>query len=91
MFFGIPAHVSAASEDFCTDPQVQHRGHLVRVPHPLFGETVVEGPRYVLSETPGRVRTAAPTLGQHNRFVLAEMLGYDDARIDRLAEAGVMS
>ena len=88
---GVPVHVSASSEDFCTDPQLQHRGHLVTLPHPLFGQTVVEGPRYLLSETPGVVRSAAPTFGQHNRLVLADLLGYDDDRIDRLAAAGVLS
>jgi benzylsuccinate CoA-transferase BbsF subunit len=87
---GVPVHVSASSEDFCTDPQLQHRGHLVTLPHPLFGQTVVEGPRYLLSDTPGVVRDAAPTFGQHNRLVLAELLGYDDERIDRLTAAGVL-
>jgi crotonobetainyl-CoA:carnitine CoA-transferase CaiB-like acyl-CoA transferase len=87
---GVPAHVSASSEDFCTDPQLLHRGHLVTLAHPLFGSTVVEGPRYLLSGTPGSVAAAAPTFGQHNGTVLADFLGYDDARIDRLAAAGVL-
>jgi crotonobetainyl-CoA:carnitine CoA-transferase CaiB-like acyl-CoA transferase len=26
---GIPAHISASSQDFCTDPQLAYRGHLV--------------------------------------------------------------
>jgi crotonobetainyl-CoA:carnitine CoA-transferase CaiB-like acyl-CoA transferase len=38
----------------------------------------------------GVVRSAAPTFGQHNRVVLAELLGYDDEHIDRLATAGVL-
>ncbi|MFJ3212672.1 CaiB/BaiF CoA-transferase family protein [Streptomyces flaveolus] len=87
---GVPAHVSASSEDFCTDEQLAWREHLVTLPHPVFGQTVVEGPRYLLSETPGRVAWAAPTLGQHNRTVLADLLDYDDDRIDRLAEAGIL-
>ena len=87
----VPAHLSASSEDFCTDPQLAFRGHLVRLPHPLFGQTVVEGPRYLLSETPGQVRWAAPTFGQHNQVVLAEILGYDQQRIDDLAAADVLS
>jgi benzylsuccinate CoA-transferase BbsF subunit len=87
---GVPAHVSASSVDFCTDPQLRHRGHLVTLPHPLFRQTVVEGPRYLLSDTPGVVRFAAPTFGQHNRVVLRDLLGYDDDRIDRLTAAGVL-
>ncbi|MDQ0382773.1 CaiB/BaiF CoA-transferase family protein [Amycolatopsis thermophila] len=87
---GVPAHVSASSADFCSDPQLAHRGHLVRLPHPLHGETTVEGPRYLLSETPGVVRCAAPTFGQDNEKVLGELLGYDDERIKALVEQGVM-
>ena len=61
---GVPAHVSASSRDFCTDPQLAHRGHLVRLAHPLHGTATVEGPRYLLSATPGRVTRAAPTSGK---------------------------
>ncbi|THD48880.1 MAG: CoA transferase, partial [Bradyrhizobium sp.] len=32
---------------------------------------------------------AAPLLGQHTREVLRKNLGYDDARITALADAGV--
>jgi crotonobetainyl-CoA:carnitine CoA-transferase CaiB-like acyl-CoA transferase len=87
----VPAHMSSSSRDFCTDPQLAHRGHLVRLPHPLFGETTVEGPRYLLSDTPGRVRRAAPTLGQDNEYVLGTILGYDDERISELASSGVLT
>jgi crotonobetainyl-CoA:carnitine CoA-transferase CaiB-like acyl-CoA transferase len=35
-------------------------------------------------------RTAAPSFGADNRAILAE-LGYDDARVDALHAAGVVS
>jgi crotonobetainyl-CoA:carnitine CoA-transferase CaiB-like acyl-CoA transferase len=88
---GVPAHVSSSSTDFCTDPQLEHRGHLIRLPHPLFGTTTVEGPRYLLSETPGRVSRAAPTLGQDNEHVLTQILGYSHDRVTELQEAGVLT
>ncbi|WP_433186444.1 CoA transferase [Actinoallomurus sp. CA-150999] len=88
---GVPAHLSANPADFAADPALRHRGHLVRLPHPLHGETVVEGPRYVLSETPGRVRRPAPTLGRDNEFVLREILGYPEARVRELTERGVLT
>jgi crotonobetainyl-CoA:carnitine CoA-transferase CaiB-like acyl-CoA transferase len=88
---GVPAHVSASSRDFCTDPQLEHRGHLIRLPHPLHGSTTVEGPRYLLSDTPGRVSRAAPTLGQDNTRVLTEILGYSRDRVTELREAGVLT
>ncbi|QXV99943.1 MULTISPECIES: CaiB/BaiF CoA transferase family protein [Rhodococcus] len=88
---GVPAHRSASSRDFAEDEQLVHRGHLVAVPHPLHGEVTVEGPRYRLSRTPGRPRTSAPMLGQHNSVVLTEELGYSADEIANLHAAGTMS
>lgn len=87
---GIAAHVAASSNDFCTDPQLAHRGHLVELPHPVHGTTTVEGPRYLLSETPLRPRHAAPRYGEHNQLVLAGLLGYDQRKIDTLHSKGIL-
>jgi crotonobetainyl-CoA:carnitine CoA-transferase CaiB-like acyl-CoA transferase len=87
---GVAAHVAASSKDFCTDPQLAHRGHLVQVPHSIHGTTTVEGPRYLLSETPLRVQQAAPCYGQHNYFVLSELLGYDQTKIEKLESKGIL-
>ena len=87
---GVPAHVSANSKDFCTDPQLLHRGHLIELAHPLLGKTVVEGPRYLLSETPGFVERPAPTFGQDNQYVLGTLLGYGDDTLRRLTESDVL-
>ncbi|MFD0658781.1 CoA transferase [Thermocatellispora tengchongensis] len=83
---GVPAHVSASSADIAADPQLAQRRHLRRLPHPLHGEAVVEGPRYLLSETPGGPERAAPTLGQDNEYVLRDILRYPDERVSRLTE-----
>lgn len=88
---GIPAHVSASSAAFVGDPQLAGRGHIVRLEHPLHGTTYVEGPRCLLSETPGEVAAPAPTLGQHNETVLRDLLGYGDERIRALREGGVLT
>lgn len=87
---GVPAHVSASSTDVATDPQLAHRGHLVALPHPLHGTAYVEGPRFLLSDTPGSIRRPAPTLGQDNDTVLADILGYSAAAIRDLHEGGVL-
>lgn len=87
---GIPAHVSASSRDFCTDPQLAHRGHLVKVPHPLHGTATVEGPRYLLSANPGRVDRAAPVFGQDNEYVLTELLGYSQEEFQAMTDEGVL-
>lgn len=87
---GVPAHLAVTSDDYPADSQLAHRGHLVELPHPRHGTTWVEGPRYALSETPGRPRSAAPTLGQHHDEILTEILGYDAERVAVLTEGGIL-
>jgi crotonobetainyl-CoA:carnitine CoA-transferase CaiB-like acyl-CoA transferase len=87
---GVPAHVCVSSADWTRDTQLAHRGHLVSVPHPRFGTVTVEGSRYLLSDTPGRVARPAPEFGRDNEFVLRTMLGYDRHRYETLTAAGVL-
>lgn len=87
---GVAAHRAASSRDLAEDPQIAHRGHFVRLNHPTLGHTIVEGPRYLLSETPGTVRGAAPTFGQDNDYILTELLGLDLERVERLREKGAL-
>jgi crotonobetainyl-CoA:carnitine CoA-transferase CaiB-like acyl-CoA transferase len=87
---GIPAHAVQNSKQYLSDPQIRHRGHFVELPHPVYGTTVVEGPRAILSRTPAQARRAAPTLGQDNQYVLEKILGYSDERIGEIAASGVL-
>jgi benzylsuccinate CoA-transferase BbsF subunit len=80
---GIAAHMVQNSPECIVDPQLKHREHFVRVPHLSTGEFVVEGTRFKLSRTPGRIEHANPEIGQHNAHVLTEILGYNT---DRMAD-----
>ncbi len=48
------------------------------------------GRPWKFGETPGTISSAAPTLGEHNREVLADLLGFGDSRIAGLTDAGVI-
>jgi crotonobetainyl-CoA:carnitine CoA-transferase CaiB-like acyl-CoA transferase len=69
------------------DEQVRAREMIIEVTHPEFGTL-----REVASpvKTPGAITTPAPApkLGQHTGELLRDLVGYDDARIARLREAG---
>ena len=41
-------------------------------------------------ETPGEIRSSAPTLGQHNQCVLSDLLGLEDSRIADMRDSGVI-
>jgi len=88
---GIPSHRASKSTDFLGDSQLAFRGHLVRLPHEIHGEVLVEGPRYLLSATPGKVREAAPLIGEDSDYVLSEILAYPTEKIDILKHKGAIS
>ena len=63
------------------DPQVLHRRMLVEVEHPGLGKVKQVGIAHKLSQTPGKVRTLSPILGEHNEEVL-QGLGYSQEEIE---------
>jgi crotonobetainyl-CoA:carnitine CoA-transferase CaiB-like acyl-CoA transferase len=87
---GIAAHRASSPYDAFADVQLRHREHFVDVPHQLRGSMTVEGSRMRLSRTPAQVRRSGPTIGQDTGQVMREILRYDEARIARLEQAGVL-
>jgi crotonobetainyl-CoA:carnitine CoA-transferase CaiB-like acyl-CoA transferase len=78
---GVAAHALQNSAECMADPQLTHRNHFVGSKHSSSGEIFVEGTRFKLSRTPGRVDRSNPELGEHNLQVLTEILGYDAERV----------
>jgi crotonobetainyl-CoA:carnitine CoA-transferase CaiB-like acyl-CoA transferase len=78
------------SPELVRDPQLAHQGHFVTLPHSHGGHTAIEASRIRLSDTPACVDRSAPTFARDQDFVLRELLGYDDARIESLARLGVL-
>ncbi|QJR15324.1 CaiB/BaiF CoA transferase family protein [Usitatibacter palustris] len=87
---GVPVGPINRIGDMLDDPQVKAREMVVEVEHAKAGKMKTLGLPIKFSVTPGRVKRAAPTLGQHTREVLAS-LGYDDAAIDQLAAEGAIA
>jgi formyl-CoA transferase len=86
----LPMTASYNVADLFADPHVAERGVLVDVEDPELGPLRVQGVVPKLSETPGSVRTAAPTLGQHNAAVYGELLGLGAGDLDRLQREAVI-
>jgi crotonobetainyl-CoA:carnitine CoA-transferase CaiB-like acyl-CoA transferase len=87
---GIPTGpITLISEVLGDDPHVKAREMVVEVDHPVIGKMKTLGVPVKLSETPGGVTRAAPTLGQHTVQVLTE-LGYSADEIEALRADGVI-
>ncbi|MCP4005068.1 MAG: CoA transferase [bacterium] len=85
---GVPAHAVVHAKRASQEPQ--YDGHFIEASHSLLGAMFVESSRYRLSHTPARVERAGPTIGQDTHVILSELLGYDDARIEALRDAGAL-
>jgi formyl-CoA transferase len=69
---GVPAGRIYSVADIATDPQYLAREMIVDAPASYGGSIKVPGIVPRLSETPGRIRSAAPKLGEHTHTVVAE-------------------
>jgi formyl-CoA transferase len=85
----IPVGFLRTVEEAFNSPEVRERHRVSQIPHPAAGSVPnIESP-INLGLTPVVDPVAAPLLGEHTKEVLRRTLGYDDARIAALSEAGV--
>ena len=73
--------------DLTRDPQLMARGYLTEEDDPRFG--CIPFPRGAVARVRGQEMRPAPTLGQHNAEILAE-LGYSEAERRALADTGAI-
>ena len=87
---GVAAMTVMNIEDQFSDPQSHERGVFVEMDHPMVGAEWIPGIPWKLSDTPGEVRHRAPFLGEHNEYVLGDLLGYSEEKRQELLEGGVL-
>src|SRR5437868_5685365 len=87
------AEVTAAPvydiDQFLADPHVRAREIVVDVPDEQVGRLTMHNVIPRLSDTPGRLRSPAPHLGEHTAEILGQF-GIDHATLDELARDGVI-
>ena len=87
---GIPCGSVRDLGEVLTDPHLQARAMIEAVEHARAGSIRVMGVPIKMSDTPGSVRTAPPTLGQHTDPILRRELGFNDCDLEQLRRGEVI-
>jgi len=87
---GIPAGVVQDAGDLSSDPQLISREFFVRLEHPVHGSGVADNlPVKSRDRFADRWRPA-PLLGQDNRYVFMELLGFSESRMEDYRKRGII-
>ena len=88
---GVAAGVVQNAQDLLDrDPHIKSRQFYRFLEHPETGMSAYDTPGVRLHDTPAEVHSPAPLLGQHNEYVLREILGLGDEEITDLLIAGAV-
>jgi crotonobetainyl-CoA:carnitine CoA-transferase CaiB-like acyl-CoA transferase len=87
---GVPAAAVADPRATGCNPQLVARGFYEPVEHPVVGTHPTPTLPFRYASVDRWLRNAAPTLGQHNREILGDLLGLASEELDRLEEDGVI-
>jgi formyl-CoA transferase len=84
---GAPVGAVRDTKEVWSDPDLRRRGIFVTVNDVDRGEVTIPGWPIQMSESKVPVRTA-PRLGEHNKEVLGDLLGYSDDKVRSLTTSG---
>jgi len=88
--FGVAAgHVISPATAYA-DPHLKARGFFKEVNHRETGTGLYPGMFFKFSRTPAEVRIPPPCLGEHNEYVLKELLGISDEEYKALAKDNII-
>jgi crotonobetainyl-CoA:carnitine CoA-transferase CaiB-like acyl-CoA transferase len=86
---GIPCEIVIPARDVVKNPQLEFRGLFEMEDHPVTGRHPIPTLPFRMPQVASWLRSASPTLGQHNDEVLSE-IGLDESARGRLRQRGVI-
>ena len=88
---GVPAAAVFDSAEVLADPHLLERGFVSGLEHPVAGTRPVLSLPWAADGQRGDTLRPAPTFGQHNQWVLKELLRVPDKEYDRLLSSGAIA
>ena len=88
--FEVPCGPINTVDKIVNDPQVRHMHMLEQVPHAKIPDLVLSGVPIKFSNTPAKIQTAPPMLGEHTDQILTD-LGLSSEKIAELRKNGVVA
>jgi len=86
----IPCSIVKDLEQVNSDPQLASRDMHLEIEHPRYGKIPTPGIPIKLSETPGKIYSASPDLGQHNEEIYKELLDISPDELEALKKEMVI-
>ena len=88
---GVPAGPSLNTLELLSDPHLRERGFVLDVDHPEAGRRPAWGLPWKTSGLPPPKTRHAPLFGEHNQYVLCDLLGLSLGRVEELTALGVVA
>lgn len=87
---GVAAGVARLPIELLNDPQLQARGFIQEIDRAFIGKHPQPSMPFRETAKPYPIRSAPPTLGEHNREILGGMLGLSDAELEVLTREQII-
>jgi crotonobetainyl-CoA:carnitine CoA-transferase CaiB-like acyl-CoA transferase len=87
---GVPAAETRDNRRSSGHPQNEYRGYCEMVDHAVVGTHPTPTLPFRYASVDHWVRMPAPTLGEHNKQILGDLLGHSDEELAELEEKGVI-
>lgn len=78
---GVPAGAVLNAAEVVENKHLKERAYFLTGSHPEVGTTTFQGAEMKLSKSPITIRRLAPSLGEHNEYILTELLGIPSEEI----------
>ena len=85
----VPVGPILGIDELVEDPQIKARDMLVDITHPILGKVKYPGNPIKFSETSDLSFESAPLLGEHNDYVLKDVLKMSEEKISELKEKDI--